>query len=131
MKIQHLLETPVHTDMRGSIFDILAPTEIHHVGFLVSTPGSVRGNHYHKETTQHIFITSGSMKYWYLDATRPSEDPQFVIAKAGDLVTSEPLEIHAMQMLEPTSFVVLTQGKRVGKDYESDTFRVESIVGGY
>ena len=51
-----------------------------------------------------------------------------VIAKVGDVVTSGNSEIHTMRMLEDTEFIAFTQGKRGGSDYESDTYRVTSLL---
>jgi hypothetical protein len=36
--------------------------------------------------------------------------------------------VHALEILEPTQFVVFSDGVRGGQDYESDTFRVTPIL---
>jgi quercetin dioxygenase-like cupin family protein len=74
-------------------------------------------------------MTKGSLEYWYkpVDSDKPS---QVIIAKEGDLVSTGPNEIHALKIgPEGNEFVVFSQGKRGGKDYESDTFRVDNIIG--
>ena len=51
------------------------------------------------------------------------------LATVGDLVSTPPLEIHALKIAqEGNEFVVFSEGKRGGMDYESDTYRVESII---
>ena len=56
----------IHSDERGSIADyIFYNAKVNHVAIIKSEPNSIRGNHYHKETTQHILITKGSLEYWY------------------------------------------------------------------
>jgi len=118
-----------HTDDRGTINDIFYQGHIDHVAIITSNPGAMRGNHYHKETTQHMLMTKGSLEYWYkkVDSSEPA---QMVVAKVGDLVSTPPLEIHALIIgPEGNEFIVFSEGKRGGKDYESDTFRVDSIVG--
>ena len=75
-----------------------------------------------------ILIIEGSMEYWYknLDDNLPA---QFVVAVEGDVITSDNNEIHAMKMLEDnTRFIAFTEGVRGGKNYESDTFRVEKSI---
>jgi dTDP-4-dehydrorhamnose 3,5-epimerase-like enzyme len=117
-------------DERGWIADILSHTPLQHAGYILSHKGAIRGNHYHKLTTQYLFLTRGRLKYWYqpLDHREPVRS---VEVWRGDLVTTPPLEVHALEILaSETEFLVLTDGVRGGKDYELDTFRVPSIVGG-
>jgi len=124
--IQEPLET--HTDDRGSIVDLFYDENINHVATVTSEPNVIRGNHYHKETTQHMLMTKGSLEYWYKNAN--SDEPsKMVVANEGDLVSTDPNEIHALRIgPEGNEFVVFSQGKRGGKDYESDTFRVDNII---
>ena len=120
----------VHTDVRGRISDVFFMAQIQHVNFIESEPGVIRGNHYHKLTEQHILITDGSLEYWYWDRTTMSR-PQFIMAVYGDLVTSPPGEIHALKIgPQGCKFVTFSQGPRGGADYESDTYRTDSIIDG-
>ena len=118
----------IHSDERGSIVDIFYNTQINHVAIINSSPSIIRGNHYHKETTQHILITEGELEYWYQPLD--SEDlPQMYLAKKGDLITTSPYEIHTLKITEKgNTFIVFSEGKRGGSNYESDTFRVPSII---
>jgi len=119
----------LHVDDRGSIADVFYNTNINHVAIIKSEPNTIRGNHYHKETTQHMLITKGSLEYWYkpVDSDEPAK---MYLATVGDLVTTRPHEIHALKITpEGNEFIVFSEGKRGGKDYESDTFRVASIIG--
>lgn len=124
------IELPLesHADERGIINDIFYNTDINHVAIIDSRPNVLRGNHYHKLTTQHMLITKGSLEYWYkmVDSDQPA---QMVMAREGDLITTPPMEIHALVITdEGNQFIVFSEGKRGGKDYESDTFRTDSIV---
>ena len=48
----------------------------------------------------------------------------------GDIISTPPMEIHALEIGEDgNQFIVFSSGLRGGKDYEDDTFRVESIIG--
>ena len=117
-----------HEDQRGSISDIFYNDEIHHVAIIKSEPKSIRGNHYHKETTQHILITQGSLEYWFKNVS--DDGPaKCVVAKKGDIISTPPYEIHTLVIGDDgNEFVVFSQGPRGGSDYESDTFRVNSIL---
>ena len=120
----------IHIDDRGTIADVFYNANLHHVAIVKSNPHALRGNHYHKETTQHMLMTKGVMEYWYkpVGSTEPS---QMVLAEVGDLVSTPPYEIHALRYRDPESeFVVFSEGPRGGSDYESDTFRVDSIFDG-
>lgn len=118
----------IHKDNRGSIVDIIYNGNINHVAVINSEPNVIRGNHYHEETTQHILITRGSLEYWYKELNSDQE-PMMYLAKKGDLITTPPFEIHALKITDAgNEFIVFSEGKRGGKDYESDTFRVDSII---
>jgi dTDP-4-dehydrorhamnose 3,5-epimerase-like enzyme len=124
----HQKITPATSDERGTISDILYKTEIHHAAVIESKRGGlIRGNHYHKATTQHIFVTKGSLRYWYQPSDK-SAAVQSVLVSAYELVSTPPFEIHALEILEPNQFIVFSQGVRGGADYESDTFRVPPIL---
>ena len=43
-------------DNRGTISDLFYDTNINHVADIRTYKNCIRGNHYHKETTQHICI---------------------------------------------------------------------------
>ena len=115
-------------DERGKILDIFYKEDIQHVAQIDSQPNVIRGNHFHKETTQHMLMISGSMEYWYKKVDS-NEKPKMVHLKKGDLVSTPPFEIHTLKIgKDGNSFIVFSTGLRGGKDYESDTYRVEPII---
>jgi dTDP-4-dehydrorhamnose 3,5-epimerase-like enzyme len=118
----------IHRDSRGIIADVFYDTTINHVAVITSEPNIIRGNHYHKETTQHMLITKGELEYWYKPAD--SDEPaKMYLTKIGDLITTEPHEIHTLKITDKgNEFTVFSVGKRGGMDYESDTFRVDPII---
>lgn len=124
------IEDPLelNTDSRGSIVDVFYNSKIDHVAVIKSNPDSIRGNHYHKYTTQHILITSGSLEYWYKDLNSKNKAKK-ILVKKGDFISTPPYEIHALKIgKEGNEFIVFSEGQRGGKDYESDTFRVNNII---
>ena len=115
-------------DDRGTITDIFHMANMNHSCIITNQPGTVRGNHYHKFTTQYTYILSGRLNY-YSKSIGGDESTDVFTAVAGDMIISEPLEIHAMKSgPDGCTFIAFTEGPRGGADYESDTYRVESIV---
>ena len=128
-KLEDLKEPlEIHEDRRGKISDIFYNEKINHVAIVSSEPNIIRGNHYHKKTTQYTLITKGSLDYWFktVGCDHPARK---ISAFTGDLICTPPNEIHALQMgPDGNEFVVFTSGPRGGKDYEADTFRVENSI---
>ena len=123
------IETPLefHEDPRGKIADIFYKENINHVAIINSKAGSDRGDHYHKQATQHILITKGALEYWY----KPLNSDQHAkceIIRSGDMITTPPYEVHALRIIENNEFIVFSQGVRGGRDYEKDTFRVQPSI---
>jgi len=113
---------PNFRDKRGTIMDIIYKTNVNHVGIIKSRKNTIRGNHYHKKTTQYVFIVQGKMEYWYKKLHSKIKAKR-ILLKPNDLIETPPYEIHAIRMLEDNIFVVMAKGMRGGKDYEKDTFR--------
>tara|TARA_B100001093_G_scaffold518090_1_gene601772 strand:- start:345 stop:743 length:399 start_codon:yes stop_codon:yes gene_type:complete len=110
-----------YSDNRGSITDIVEQKNFNGSTIIVSKKGSIRGNHYHKKTIQHIYILSGKMIAY---AKRVNEPLFKKTVLAGDLISHDALEAHAFKALEDTTFIVFSSGLRTGKDYEKDTYRL-------
>ena len=111
-----------YADERGSITDILQKEEIEYITVITSVKGVERGHHYHKKTTQWVYLMGGRMK---LLTQLPGEPVVATILEKGDLAVTYPMERHAMIALEDSVFLVFTRGPRGGEDYESDTYRLK------
>ena len=112
-----------HQDDRGAIMDLVEGANINAVTFISFKKGAVRGNHYHKRTTQWNYVIKGKIKLVAQVGDEPKEEA--VLEKGGFAVT-EPMEKHALVGIEDSEMLVFTQGPRGGKEYESDTFRLET-----
>lgn len=116
-------------DERGAITDIFYDLDINHGCVITNEPGAIRGNHYHRHTTQYTWIISGFLTY-YSRSTEPGAETQRRECVPGDFIISPPGEIHAMRAGgQGCTFVAFAGGPRGGKDYEQDTYRVDSIIG--
>ena len=121
MKFRKIIKST--SDARGRISDILYKEDIHHVAIVETDIGGViRGNHYHKVSTQHIFMLKGSLRYWFQPVDK-SEPVKSILVREFDLVSTPPFEIHALEMINSSQFIVFSHGLRGGVDYEADTFR--------
>jgi len=126
MKIIH--KKSVFEDKRGRIIDILEKEIIEYVTLISSKKGSIRGNHYHKESMQYIFVLKGNLK---LLTQMPRGKIETVLIKSGDLVFTPPMEKHTVIALEDSEFLVFTRGPRGGKNYEKDTYRLTKSLTSY
>lgn len=116
------------SDDRGNISDIFYNHAIDHVAIINSKKGAFRGDHYHKFTTQHIFMTRGSLRYYYRKIDESNDKVKSVVVCEGEMITTGPSEVHSLEMVEDNQFIAFSEGKRGGKDYESDTYRVSPSI---
>lgn len=112
-------------DERGEIVDLIEDRNINAVTLITFTKGSVRANHYHKETTQWNYLLKGKIKLVVQVGGGVIEER---ILEPGDLVSTAPMEKHALVGVEDSDLLVFTEGPRGGKEYESDTFRLEKPI---
>jgi len=112
-------------DERGEIYD-LVEGEIRHIGIVTFAPGAVRGQHYHKRSTQYTYVLRGRLEL----RTRAIDGPSTVethVLGPGDLATVPAMTIHVFRALEPSSIMDATTLARGRSGYEEDTVRVESF----
>ena len=108
-------------DERGEIIDILKNSPVEYATLITARKHSVRGNHYHKETYQHLYVLDGKLR---VRTQMPGEEAREAVVGKGDLIVNVPHERHAFEALEDSSFLVLTRGPRGGENYETDTYRL-------
>ena len=110
-------------DDRGTIKDVLIRQPIDAITIIRSKKGVVRGNHFHKDTTQWVYAQSGQLR----SLTQKDNEPVVEqIVNPGDLLVAEPWEKHVLVAIEDSEFFVFTRGPRGGDSYEDDTFRLET-----
>ena len=123
MNIQQIKLT--FEDSRGTITDIVEQIDFNGATIISSKAGSIRGNHYHKESVQYIYVLEGRM---ISRSKKMGEKLTEVVVQRGDLISHEKHEAHMFEALEDTTFLVLSSGLRTGKDYEKDTFRISRPI---
>jgi oxalate decarboxylase/phosphoglucose isomerase-like protein (cupin superfamily) len=111
-----------HRDERGTITDLVTGERFDAITVITSRKGAVRGNHYHQETLQVLYVIRGRIE---LVTQTPGGPVRSQHAGPGDLVRTPPVERHAIVALEDSEFIVFTRGPRAGREFETDTFRLE------
>lgn len=109
-------------DSRGIISDLIENENINAVTLITIKKNAVRGNHFHKKTWQWNYIISGTMK---LVTQKKNGKIRTTLLKQGDLALVAPYEKHALVGKKFCRCLVFTKGPRGGKEYESDTFRLQ------
>ena len=107
-------------DKRGVIQDLLGPVDS--VTRIDTNAGHIRGNHVHANTTQWVYVISGSLLVATDTLTADGVDHR--LYGPGDLIEEKPGLPHAWKAMDDTTVLVFTKGPRSGEDYESDTVRL-------
>ena len=110
-------------DDRGYILDILYKESFNHSTLIYSKKNSIRGNHFHKKTTQITFVISGEVEYFYKE--NHNNKKKKVLLKRNSFLLTKPFEIHAYKFLKNTKMLIFSKGLRGGADYEKDTYRMK------
>lgn len=122
-----------HHDTRGIIRDIFVRD-----GFMADAPdaitvitqraGTVRGNHMHRMSTQHLYVVSGGIVAYH---TAPGNLRELAAIGmgAGALITHPPNAAHAYRAIVDSVLLAITSGVRKGGDYDKDTWPlVDSLL---
>ena len=111
-------------DERGSITDIFVHEPMDHCTVIITKKGGVRGNHYHKLSSQHDFLVSGKFEVYFQKLGE--KEIKKILWSPYELVTWEPNEAHEFIALEDSVWVTFVNGVRGGEDFEKDTYRLET-----
>ncbi len=118
---------PAFEDERGSIWDLLTDETTHHIGFLVSKKGSIRGSHYHKEQKQYTLVTKGRIKVTVKNLLNHNSEIETKELIAMEMVLFPPYHYHSIEAIDDAECLIFTSKSRKGTGYEDDTFRIKDI----
>ena len=116
-----------YEDERGIILDIFESEPKEHGSLITFNKGSRRANHFHKESTQYLFLISGNL---IMRSGEVDDDGNFKDKITQDiimphmLVTHKPYEAHAFEARENSTILAFACGLRGGKNYEKDVYRL-------
>jgi quercetin dioxygenase-like cupin family protein len=113
---------PSFTDERGEIIDLIENETINAVTVITFKKGAVRGNHYHQHTIQWNYVISGRIR---LVSQEPGASVIETELAPGDMGMTVANVRHALVGLEDSVVMVFTKGPRGGKEYETDTYRLD------
>ena len=113
---------PPHADNRGYI-QMLVNIPTHNVSLIDSKKDTVRSNHYHTEDWHYIYVISGSFDY-YFRRHESGDEISHIVAKAGDMIWTPPMEDHSTVFREDTLILALSLLPRDQEAYESDVKRI-------
>lgn len=125
-QISHL--SPEFVDRRGEILNVLQDFPLSHVAVITTRAGMVRGNHWHPEEEQLMYLISGA----YISYSRPIGEKTVVVQDVlpGDLVYCPPGVAHAYLFLEESVFLNLGCDNREKGRYGEHTVREMVIAEG-
>jgi dTDP-4-dehydrorhamnose 3,5-epimerase-like enzyme len=115
-------------DKRGRIVDIFTNQPKDHCTLVTFNKKAIRGNHFHKRSTQYDFIISGKLKMMTAKVDKKGKIVGKVkkeIISQNMLIEHKPYYAHAFKALKQSKMLALVNGTRGGKDYEKDTFRLK------
>lgn len=116
-------------DDRGEIVDIFVKSPKDHCSIITSKKGAVRGNHFHKKSTQYTFVVSGKFKLYRGKVDKKGnlkEEVKTNIIEKNELIEHPPYEAHTLvACTDKAVLLAFACGTRGGNFYEKDTFRLK------
>ena len=116
-------------DKRGEIIDVFVNSPKDHCLIVTFTKGAVRGNHFHKKSTQFSFLLSGELDFYFAKVNKKNGQLKKIIKKTikkNTFITHEPYEAHAFKSKKKSILVDFSCGIRGGTKYEKDKFRLKN-----
>ena len=116
-------------DKRGKIIDVFVNSPKDHCIIVTFTKGAVRGNHFHKKSTQFSFLLSGELDFYFAKVDKINGKLNKIrkkTIKKNTFITHEPYEAHAFFSRRNSVLIAFSCGVRGGKNYEKDTFRLKN-----
>ena len=117
------------SDRRGDIIDVFQNSPKDHCVIVTFNKGAVRGNHYHKKSTQYSYILSGGLTLKHAKVDKNGKIKGKINKKIigpNILITLKPYEAHTFVANKKSVMIAFADGLRGGKDYEQDTYRFKN-----
>lgn len=112
-------------DDRGVIQNLLN-CSVNGAAIIISTKGSVRSNHWHREDFHYLYVVSGSMEYYERNLRVPApSDYKPLIVTAGQMVFTPPNMVHKTVFLSDCVMISFSKRNRDHDSHESDVVREE------
>lgn len=116
-----------HRDDRGYILNVIDDPRISHVAVFTSRRGTVRGNHYHPEQLQWVYLISGRYVSHSKDVRVEGAPVERHAIEPGMLVFAPPMVAHAQEFEEDSVLLNITDGERASAEFEHHTVKYELV----
>lgn len=112
-----ITELENHLDQRGVLTEIFrengADHTIKQVYFTISSPGAVRGNHYHLRKTEWLAVVRGSAKLVCEDPFKKTKEELMLSGDEPKAVRISPLISHAVKNVGQEDLYLIVAGSEV------------------
>ncbi len=122
-KIRIVKIEPAHQDDRGYILNVIDDPRISHVAVFTSKRGTVRGNHFHPEQLQWVYLISGRYVSYSQGVRVPGAQVERHVIEPGTLVFAPPMVAHAQEFEEDSVLLNITDGRRDTDQFERHTIK--------
>lgn len=90
---------------------------------IISRPGSIRANHYHKTDWHYTYVIEGAVEY-YWRKVGSKEQPKWTVVGPGQLFFTPPMVEHAMCFIHYSVVMTFAKNIRDTEHHEDDVVRV-------
>ena len=100
-------------DKRGMILDIFVNKPKDHCTLVTFNKGAIRGNHYHKKSTQYSFVLSGKLIMFSVKVNNNGNITKKIkkeILLKNSLITHKPFYAQAFKAITKSNLLVLILG---------------------
>lgn len=92
----------VREDARGKLVGLMNEGKWEEFNYLETKAGEVRGNHYHKNTTELFFILDGEIR---VELVKPGGSVNTQLVRRGDILLVEPGEMHTFHCVTDACWI--------------------------
>ncbi|KUO49057.1 MAG: hypothetical protein APF76_10545 [Desulfitibacter sp. BRH_c19] len=122
-----------YEDKRGILKKIIMKSQIQdssqieEVYLLYSHQNSVRGNHYHKKTSEYFTVVSGKAQVALKDLSKEVSEGFYISANDNIVLRVPPYMIHAFKNEDNDPLIILVVSSKEYSEFDTDTY-IEEIL---
>ena len=116
-----------HSDKRGSIIEIDRGRTWEQFNIVTSKKGSIRGNHYHKNTIELLYCLKGKLEIHLVNLKNKKRQKFRILPGEGIII--ELYDAHAVQAIEDSSWTILYSKEFDPNDNDLNAFIVMKNAG--
>lgn len=114
-------ETLVHKDKRGEIIELTKGIAWRQLNKVISKKGEIRGNHYHKETYELVYLIKGLAEVKIFNV-KTKKTKEFILHEEKSFII-EPYDVHTIKPLKDSCWLIL-----LSKEFDpEDTYNYDPV----